>query len=262
MSNDDPVKGRRGSLWLPMAGIAVATPFLVWFVIGDVSFRGSGGIGLDYEYGPYQVGPESGYVVGGLAALVAAAAVAALVIYTRQRIANRRSWTIVGALAMAGAVGAGGWRIMTAGVTEANIGGGFVLLIGPVLIAGLLVGAVRIAEGGGRLGAERSQLLTRAAVLVVPALYAGLFALGRYDAAAGFITARQYADVHIGQTRSAVHQRLGREGADLTHILFQPAMAGVLCDFYSESNGDHAYQFCFRAGVLVSKDLRKYRSGG
>lgn len=59
MSKDDPVKGRRASQWLPTAGIALATPFLVWFAIGD--YYG----GPVYRFGPYQVGPEFGYVVGG-----------------------------------------------------------------------------------------------------------------------------------------------------------------------------------------------------
>jgi hypothetical protein len=263
MSNEDPVKGWRVSQWLPTAGIAFATPVLVWFSIGDLSFRGSGGLGLFHDFGPYEVGPESGYVVGGMAAVVAAAAVAVLVIWTRRGVADRRSWAVVGVLAGAGALAAAGWRIMTAGVIGANIGGGFVLLIGPVLIAGLLVGAVRIAGVGGRLklDAERTRLLTLAAVLVVPALYAGLFALGQYDAAAGFITARQYADVRIGQTRPAVHEKLGRDGAaDFAVLDFPPVAAGLLCDYYVEVGGKsvplaHAYQFCFRAGVLVSKDL-------
>jgi hypothetical protein len=255
MSKDIPPKGRRASLWLATAGIAVGTPFLVWLAIGDLSFRGSGGVGLSHGYGPYQVGPESGFVVGGAAAVVAAVAVAVLVMLTRQGVADRRSCAVVAALAGAGSVGAAGWRVLTAEGGGANIGGGMVLLIGPVLIAGLLVLAVRLAGGGGRQSLRRTRLLTVAAALVVPALYAGVFALTLYDASAGFITARQYADVRIGQTRSAVHDRLGREGGDLTNIFFQPTAPGLLCDFYTEINGNHAFEFCFRAGVLVSKDL-------
>jgi hypothetical protein len=262
MSKAVLVKERRASRLVPTAGIALATPFLVWFAIGDMSFGGPGRTGLSHEYGPYQVGPESGYILGGVAVVIAIASVAALVIRTRQGAYDKGAWTVLAALAMAGAVASAGWRVMTAGVGGANIGGGCVLLVAPMLIAGLLIWAVWVAGGGGRWSLRRTRLLTLTAVLVVPSIYVGLFALANYDAAAGFITARQYAEVHIGQTRSAVHQRLGREGADLTYILFEPATSGVLCDFYSESDGDHAYQFCFRAGVLVSKDLRKYQSGG
>jgi hypothetical protein len=75
---------------------------------------------------------------------------------------------------------------------------------------------------------------------------------------AGLITAQQYAEVRIGQTRSAVHDRLGREGDDASW--FFPPVAPGLRDFYHESNAGpspdaHLYQFCFRAGVLVRKDL-------
>jgi hypothetical protein len=228
---------------------------MVWSAIGDLSFRGTGGLFLDYDYGPYQLGPESGNVVGGVAVVVAAVSVAVLVMRTRQGVADRWSWAVVAVLVMAGALGAAGWRTMTAGVSGANIGGGLVLLFGPVLIAGLLVLAVSFAGGGGRHILRWDDPLTLAAALVAPALYVGLFALTLYDEAAGFITPGQYADVRIGQTRSAVHERLGREGGDLTNLFFQPAAPGLLCDFYRETIQNVGYRFCFRAGVLVSKDF-------
>lgn len=249
---------RRRFRFLPTAGIALATPFLVWFAIGDRSFRGTGGVGLSHGYGPYQVGPESGYIVGGTAVVVAAASLAALVIRSRHGAADKRTWAVVAALAMAGAVAAAGWRVMTAGGVGANIGAGFVLLLAPMLIAGLLVWAIWLAGSGGL---RRTWLLTLVAVLLVPAIYAGLFALTTYDAAAGYITARQYADVRIGQTRSAVHERLGREGtADFAILDFPPVAPGLLCDYYVEVGGkpaplSHAYQFCYRESMLVSKDL-------
>jgi hypothetical protein len=107
-----------------------------------------------------------------------------------------------------------------------------VLLFDPVLIAGLLVGTVWIAAPGGHRQRRRTWLLTGAAVLVAPALYSAMFALSAYDDAAGLITARQYVDVRVGQTRSAVHDRLGREGDDLAYAVFQPGAPGSLCDYY------------------------------
>jgi hypothetical protein len=228
---------------------------LVWFAIGDLSFSGTGGLFLDYDYGPYHVGPESGYGVAGVAAVVAAVSVAVLVIRTFQGIADWWSWAVVAVLVMAGALGAAGWRTMTAGGRGANIGGGFVLLFGPVLIAGLLVLAVSFAGGGGRHILRWDGPLPLTAALVAPALYIGLFALTLYDEAAGFISLGQYADVRIGQTRSELHERLGREADDLTNLFFQPAAPGLFCDFYKEANQNVGYRFCFRAGVLVSKDF-------
>jgi len=246
------VKGQRAPLWLPVAGIAFATPFLVWFAIGDYSG------GASHEFGRYQVGPESGYVVGGVAAIVAAAAVAVLIIRTRRGVVHGRLWTVVATLAAAGALGAAGWRVGTSGYSGADIGGPVVLLFDPVLIAGLLVGTVWIATPGEHRRLRRTWLLTGVAVLVAPALYAVMFTLSAYDDAAGLITARQYADVRVGQTRSEVHDRLGRQGDDLAYAVFQPGVPGSLCDYYIETNGGHAYQLCFRAGVLISKDVKAY----
>jgi hypothetical protein len=120
MSEDDPVKGRRAPQWLPTAGIALATPFLVWFAIGESPTYAS------YRFGPYEVGPESGYVVGGMAAIVAVAAVAVLVIRTLRGVVGR-SWAVVVPLAMAGALGAAGWRLCTASYSGADIGGPVVM---------------------------------------------------------------------------------------------------------------------------------------
>lgn len=261
MAKDDRVKERSASLGLPAAGIALATAILVWFAIGDVSFRGSGGLFLDYEYGPYQVGPESGFFVVGVTVVVAIGALGILIRRTRRGVANWRSWVVVAALSAGGALGAGGWRVLTAGGRGANIGGGFVLLVGPWLVSGLLVWAVWFAGGGTFETLRRTRLLTVAAVLVAPALYVGFFALDRYDAVAGYITANQYADVRIGQTRSGVHEKMGREGAaDFAVLDFPPVVPGLLCDYYVEVGGNtaslpHAYQFCYRTGLLVSKDL-------
>lgn len=41
MSSDE-LNGRHTSQWLPTAGIALATPFLVWFAIGDYSGGAAG----------------------------------------------------------------------------------------------------------------------------------------------------------------------------------------------------------------------------
>jgi hypothetical protein len=251
MSKDDPVKGRRAHQWLPTAGITLATPFLVWFAIGEPPTYAS------YTFGPYHVGPESGYVVGGAAALIAALSLGVLVIRAQQGVVERRSWAIVATLALAGALGAAGWRVGTSSYSGADIGGPVVLFFDPLLIAGLLVVAVWLAGGQGRWRLRRTLLLTVAAVLVAPAMYATMYALSQYDADKGLISDRQYADVRIGETRSAVHEKLGREGSDDFSVLdFPPEAPGLLCDYYVQRDPGvrRAYQFCFRAGVLVSKD--------
>ena len=165
MSKDAPVKGRQASLWLPTAGIALATPILAWFAIGDLSFRPGDPL-LSYAAGPYHVGPESGYVIGLPAAVVAAVSTGFLVLRTRQGVADRRAWAIAAVLAGIGVIGAYGWRLYTAGIVGGNIGAGFVLLFVLPSIAALLVLAVKLAGGGGRWSVRRTRLLTLAAVLV------------------------------------------------------------------------------------------------
>jgi hypothetical protein len=189
ISRVDPTKDRGSSLGLSILGIALATPFLVWFAIGDLSFGGRGGVGQFHEFGPYDVGPSSGYLVGGVAALVALVSVGALIVRARRRPVGGWWWAVIVTLAAAGSVGAFGWRICTAGVGGANIGAGFAVLLGPPLIAELLAGAVWMAyfaekaSAPSRTGAERrralmrASLLTLAAVLVIPAMYVLLYRL-------------------------------------------------------------------------------------
>lgn len=160
---------RRVSLWLPTAGIALSTPFLVWFGIGDLSSRGR--FPLWHEFGPYDVGPESGYVVGGVTAVVALAASGVLVIRSRQGVVDWRLWAVVAALAGAGSLAAAGWRVLTAGVRGHSPAGLVMGIVVPVLVAGLLVVAVWLAGGGGRQPLRRTWSLTLAAVLVAPLLF-------------------------------------------------------------------------------------------
>jgi hypothetical protein len=237
--------------WWPTAAIALSVPFLVWFAIGEPPTYAS------YRFGPYEVGPDSGYFVVGPAATVAAAGMAALVIRTRRGVADLQSWAVVVVLAIAGALGAAGWRGLTASYSGADIGGGVVELMAPLMVAGLLVGAVWIAGAFERATLRRTWLLTVVAALVAPGLYAVMYALSVYDASAGLITAQQYGDVRLGQTRAAVHERLGREGTDDYAMFdFPPAASGLLCDHYTEiSPGVHTYRFCFRSGMLVSKHV-------
>lgn len=157
---------QRASRWLAIAGIALATPFLVWFAIGPIRPWGP-----SYEFGPYQVGPDSGPLVVGPAAVIALLSVGVLIVLTRHGAFDFQSWTAVVVVAIAGALGAAGWRVGTSGYSGADIGGPVVLLLDPLLIAGLLVGAVWISGAGGRRTRRQIWLLTVGAALVAPGLF-------------------------------------------------------------------------------------------
>lgn len=225
-------------------------------------------------------------MVGGVAAVIALVAFGVLVVRTREGVVNGWSWAVVVTLAGAGSVGAVGWRVATAGVGGANIGGGFALILGPLMIAGLLVLGVWLAFVAGRESASSGSgegrrhalrwawLLTVAGLLVAPGLYVAEDALFRYeralskpsDVGPGLISPRQYADVRSGQTQAAVQKRLGPQFSGWDDQYFPrhypTPIAGLLCDDYLNGEYTIAYRFCFRKGVLVSKASEEHDPSG
>ena len=87
------------------------------------------------------------------------------------------SWSLIAVLMSTGALAAASWRVMTAGAGGANIGGGLMFLVIPPAIAALLLVAVSLAVDREPEMAKHRRLLTFAAVLTAPALWAGMVAL-------------------------------------------------------------------------------------
>lgn len=230
-------------------GLAVAVPALTWWAIGPLGRQMP-----DHEYGPYHVPLALERVAGVAAILIAVAAVAGIVVSTRGR-TPRHSMAAGTTLCLvaAGAFGAAGWRAETAGVVGANIGGGLVLLAGPMVIAGLLVAAVRIERQARGTTMAHSTLLTWLAALAAPVLLAVQFGLSWYDQSIGVISAGEYATVQVGDQHSGVRDRLGRPG-DPVDWFFTPAPTGATCEYYHHGiTRWTVYQLCYRDGVLVSK---------
>jgi hypothetical protein len=233
----------------------LVAPILTWWAIGDVST--TKGLGAFHTFGPYHVNPHAEFVVGCLAAVLAVAALVVLVVPVARRGRDGRSWGAVACLCGAGALGAACWRLQTAGVDGANIGGGLLLIVGPVLIAGMLIAAVAISHAGTKHVSAKVMLVITAA-LTAPALYGVVNGLSSYDNSIGVISGRQYADVRVGETRAALHDALGGPGDDAEQF-FAPIGSDASCEYYSESNpgtvpNSLLYRFCFRADTIVSKD--------
>jgi len=137
----------RTGAWAAVAGVAASVPVMVWWAVGDVSTTPRASI-PDYLAGPYHLGATPGRV-----ALLAAATVlvAGLVDLVRRQFRREFGWTgwfFVGLIAAAGALGAFALRGVTAGVGGANIGGGMLAFVGPVLIGGLAsVAGLTVALG-------------------------------------------------------------------------------------------------------------------
>jgi hypothetical protein len=99
----------------------------------------------DRDWGPYHFSAALLYTLGGISAAVAAAAL--LWAATQRSHPSHRMvsvWTTF-LLVLPGVLIAWAWRVATAGVVGSNIGGGMALMVVPVVVSGVLVGAV-IAE--------------------------------------------------------------------------------------------------------------------
>ncbi len=230
-------------------GLVFAAPVLTWWAIGPLGREWS-----DYEYGPYHVPVGLERAVGAGAVLVLLAALVHMVRAWRGR-AGQGGLALgtTACLLVLGATAAIGWRICTAGVVGANIGAGFVLLLGPVLAAGLVVGAVLVECAARQVRPWRTTLLAGLALLTAPGLWAGAIALTAYDQARGEITAQQFASVQVGDPRDGVRARLGPRG-ELVDWFFPAPPAGSTCDYWSGTYSDQStlqYRVCSAAGRVV-----------
>jgi hypothetical protein len=241
-------------------GLAVAAAVLTWRVVGP----GPGG--PDHEFGPYDV-PTQLQTSGAVAALgLLVAALVALVASVRRPSRHVVSWATAALLASAAAVIAGGWRIMTSGGHGANIGAGLVLVAGPVLVAVLLVRATAVEVSRRRTPGRRAATLMVLAGSVAPALVAVLLGLEAYESSIGVITREQYDAVQVGQPRAKVLDVLGRPDEPIDWFFAAPP-DGTACDYYTTEHRDGGdvfstvYRLCYRADVVVTKDLSESPTG-
>lgn len=125
--------------WAAMVLVA-ATPIATWWVVGDLS--GTAIDDPDFLYRPLDLAPATEDLVGaGATLLVLATATALAVGVARHEVDLRRWWSVLVPLLAAGALAGTGWRVVTAGVIGANIGGGLVLLFVAPIVLGLVVWA-------------------------------------------------------------------------------------------------------------------------
>jgi hypothetical protein len=228
--HDRRVDRLRTGAWAAVAGVAVSVPVVVSWAVGDVSTMPRASI-PDYLAGPYHLGATPGRVALIAAAIALVAGLADLVRRQFLREFASTAWCYVALIAAAGAMGAFALRGVTAGVGGANIGGGMRAFIGPVLIGGLLVLAVRLPPHTRPVPLAHPMPWTAAAALTTPALLAGFMLLPQ-SPEPGVPTPSQYASVQLGQTRSAVHKILGGGPESDQSYVFPPAPRGQTCEYY------------------------------
>lgn len=119
--------------------LVLATPGAAWWLTGDLSEPISD---PDYLVRPIAL-PDSVEFALGLGSVVLALASLAVLVHLFWTRALDRKWLPpIVFLVVAGAIVGWGWRVITAGVGGANIGGGIVVLFGGPLVIVLIVAAV------------------------------------------------------------------------------------------------------------------------
>lgn len=133
----------RKHLIRPAAAVTliVTTPVAVWGLMGRQDAAGFAPSELDYMVRPFAIPEGAETAIGAAAALLAAGAAVVLGRASRpgpDRF-DGRWWEVIGPLLAAGLLVGAIWRTVTAGVIGANIGAGLALLLGGPVVAGLVL---------------------------------------------------------------------------------------------------------------------------
>jgi hypothetical protein len=138
-----PIVGRdRRGLAIGLGGVtAVATPIAAWWLIGDLSEAGLPPEHRDYIFRAPKFAAWIVPTLGAIALGAASIALAALVTAARRRTIDGRWVGSVVVLMIAGGLLAGIGRLVTAGGSGANIGGGGAILFGLPLFGLLIIWA-------------------------------------------------------------------------------------------------------------------------
>lgn len=133
----------RRHLIRPAAAVTliVTTPVATWGLMGRQDAAGFEPAELDYLVRPFAI-PEGAETAIGVAAAVLAAGAAVLLGRASRPGPDRfdgRWWEVIGPLLAAGLLAGAIWRTVTAGVIGANIGAGLAILLGGPAVAGLVL---------------------------------------------------------------------------------------------------------------------------
>ena len=133
----------RRHLMRPAAAVTliVTTPVATWGLMGRQDAAGFDPSELDYLVRPFGIPAGAETAIGAAAAVLAAGAAVLLGRASRpgpDRF-DGRWWEVIGPLLAAGLLTGAIWRTVTAGVIGANIGAGLAMLLGGPLVAGLVL---------------------------------------------------------------------------------------------------------------------------
>lgn len=127
-----------------LAGVIlpVATSVATWWLVGDLSVEPpAGGAAVDYLIRPWPVDPRVERVLGWVASAVVVVVFGLLLWAALTHRLDPRWWSVLVPLSVVGVIAGAGWRVVTAGVIGANIGGGLVMVFGGLAVLALLLWA-------------------------------------------------------------------------------------------------------------------------
>jgi hypothetical protein len=130
---------RRLHVIAAMAVVVLASPVLAWFAVGDTSEAVPN---PDYMFRPPSLSTTQELALGATAFALGAAAAVVVVSALRSGVVALGELAPAVPLLLAGAFLGLAARIVTAGVSGANIGGGLVILFGPFVLLALVVWSV------------------------------------------------------------------------------------------------------------------------
>ncbi len=129
------------------AALVLACPFVTWWLIGDLTFqKGTAYPGDFFLYRPPPISPAAELAIGIASSSVALLALAVLIYATIKARFDSQWWLVLSLLIAAGMVVGAAERVMTAGVVGANIGGGLAAILGPPIVAVLVIVAAVLAR--------------------------------------------------------------------------------------------------------------------
>jgi hypothetical protein len=127
---------------MAVVAATLATPVVAWWATGDFS-ENIDPRRADYFLPPLPLGERVELGLGLGASVVAGASLVVLAVATRRRSVDRTWWAVLVPLLVVGAFCGWAYRVMSAAVSGANIGAGFLLMVGPFLVVPALARSAR-----------------------------------------------------------------------------------------------------------------------
>jgi len=122
-----------GAIWL----FVLLSPIATWSIVGDMSYKGDPN--PDYMFRPIPLTGGQELAIAAAALTVSAAAVGCAILAYRRRLVGRADLGVALPLVLAGAYCGIAWRMMTAAVIGANIGGAMAVMFAPVFGVAMIV---------------------------------------------------------------------------------------------------------------------------